>query len=206
MIKELDDILFHSLRIFKKYGIKRITMDDLSREMGISKKTLYRFIENKVDLLEKVIDYENKKIDELFNRYEETGENSIDVLFNLSFDVIRMLKEINPVFTYDLQKIYPELCREHFEQKRKKTFENIKKNLLKGIEEGVYRKDIDVEMVALLYVQNMENVMNPDFLYGPSFSASGLFKVMFENHIRSIANEKGMKYFEEKIKDLNFNI
>lgn len=201
-----EDILIQSLRIFKKYGLKSITMDDLSKEMGISKKTLYRFVENKTDLIQKIIDFENKKIDELFNHHSQKGENAIDVLYGLSYKVIKMLKSANPAFTYDLQRYYGELCHKHLEQKRQKTYKHIKANLDKGIKEGIYREDINTEMVALLYVQNMENVMSPDNLFGPSFSPAGLFKVMFENHIRSIANEKGLKYFEEKIKDQNFNI
>jgi len=181
-------------------------MDDLSRELSISKKTLYKFVDSKTDLLEKVFRHQNKIIDELFDKNIAERENAIDVLFGVSLDVIKMLNNVNPVFTYDLQKFYPDLCRLHYEEKRTKTFSRIKDNLLDGIRQGVYRENLEVDAIAMLYVQNIENVMNTEFLFTKEYSAVQLFNYMFESYIRGIANENGIKYFEEKIKEFKTKV
>jgi len=68
----------------------------------------------------------------------------------------------------------------------------------------MYREDLSVELVARLYISRLIDIHNPDFFPPARFSFSMLFDVMFESFIRSIAKIEGIKYFEEKIKTLEF--
>lgn len=84
-------------------------------------------------------------------------------------------------------------------------YEAIVANIRRGIEENLYRSDLDVETVARLYIQKLESIHNPDFLESAGLTPDAVFKVMFDNHIRGIANPKGIKYYEKQLSNKNSN-
>jgi hypothetical protein len=131
--------------------------------------------------------------------------NAIDILLTVSHRVSEEIKEINPVLAFDLQKFYPSIYRDFVLKKRDHVFEQIKRNFEQGIREGLYRSDLDVELVSRLYVQKLIDVHNPDFLSSGDFSFEKIFQVMFDNHIRGIANANGLAHYENQIIKLNIN-
>lgn len=204
MDEKLGTIIKATALLFKKYGIRSISMDDVAREMGISKKTLYQYVENKTDLVKKVLDehlchYCSKK-----NSEEGKNLNAIDVLLEVSKDVNKNFKEFKPTVTYDLQKYYPDLFRSFIDRKRDVLFEDVKNNIQQGIDEGIYRDDLHVELIARLYLKKLENIHDPEFIVSNKFTFKNLFEVMFESHIRGIANQKGIEYLESRKKEFNF--
>ena len=199
MDEKFKHILKESLRLFLKYGLRNLSMEDICRELGISKKTLYQYVENKADLIDKIMQF-HLEMDKLCiyepDLYKD--KNAIDILLDISKTVAEQLKDFKPSINFELQKYYPDTYRKFMEAKRHQVYEGISKNLQKGIDEGLYREDIDVDLVALLYIQNLEDVHNIDFFRGVEKPFEKVFGVMFENHIRSICNAKGMEYFERK--------
>ena len=81
----------------------------------------------------------------------------------------------------------------------------IKQNFEQGIAEGLYRNDLNIELVARLYIQKLEDVHNQEFLESVNFGFEKVFEVMFDNHIRGIANAEGLDYYENQIKMINNN-
>jgi AcrR family transcriptional regulator len=195
-------ILEKSRQLFYSFGIRSLSMDDISRHMGISKKTLYQYVSSKDDLVEKVMDY-------LLNHdklilCDEANEalNAIDILLHASQIVNNEIKETNPVVVFDLQKYYPEVFAKFLEQKKQRIFDHIIQNMQQGIDEGYYRPDLKIELVARLYVNNLVELHNADFIVNRELTFPEVFQVMFENHIRAISNVKGVQYFEEKKQSL----
>jgi TetR/AcrR family transcriptional regulator, cholesterol catabolism regulator len=206
MDEKVDRILAESLRLFKKNGIRSVSMDDISKELGMSKKTIYLYFANKTELVEKVLSHLLEK-----ERIPCVGEdtlnmNAIDILLAVSRNVSIQLKDMNPINAYELQKYYPSIYREFIIRKRDHVFEQVKQNFLQGIAEGIYRDDMDVDLVARLYIQKLEDVHNPEFLESVNFGFEKVFQVMFDNHIRGIANAEGLAYYEKQTKMLNNNI
>jgi TetR/AcrR family transcriptional regulator, cholesterol catabolism regulator len=199
MAEKFDHILQETAQLFIRYGIHSLSMDDICKELGISKKTIYQYVVNKADLVEKVLNYfiENyiKNTEVVF----ETG-NAIDRLIELSRSVCFNMQNFNPAVTFDLQKYYSEQFRKFIQVKKESQFQLIVKNMQLGINEGLYRNDLDVSLVARIYVQKLEAILDPDFLRSDDFSFEKVFKVMFDNHIRGISNVKGISYYES-IKD-----
>ncbi len=205
MDEKLESILKSAGNMFKKYGIRSISMDDIARELGISKKTLYQAVDNKTDLVEYLLNYLIEKGDYNCLKDATKDMNAIDVLLTVSRAVSDEIKEINPVLSFDLQKFYPTIYRDFVMKKRDHVYEQISRNCQQGITEGLYRSDLDVELVSKLYVQKLIEVHNPDFLSSVEFSFEKIFQVMFDNHIRGIANTVGLTYYENQIKNLNIN-
>lgn len=205
MDEKLDLILSESLRLFMKYGIRSISMDDIAKELGISKKTIYQYVANKTELVEKVLAYmaEQEKI--VCMDGDRSKMNAIDILLAVSRNVSRQLKEFNPINAFELQKYYPVIFREFVIRKRDHVFMQIKQNFEQGIAEGLYRDDLNIELVARLYIQKLEDVHNREFLESVNFGFEKVFEVMFDNHIRGIANAEGLAYYENQIKMINNN-
>jgi len=206
MDEKIDRILSESLRLFMKNGIRSISMDDIAKELGMSKKTIYQYVANKTELVEMVLDFMREKESNICIDGDVTKMNAIDILLAVSRNVSRQMKDLNPINAYELQKYYPSIYREFILKKRDHVYTTLKKNFEQGISEGIYRNDLDIDLVARLYIQKLVDVHDPEFLSSVNFGFEKVFQVMFDNHIRGIANAEGLAYYEKQIKMFNNNI
>ena len=192
-----------TMEIFTRYGIKSVTMDDLSRELGVSKKTLYQFFHDKEDVVRKVvtgmIDGQKCGIDEML---EQQGMNAIDHLLNMSRFIANHLKTVNPAMTYDLQKYYPAVWEEMVDFKRENIFKYIMDNIRQGIAEGLYRDDINYEIIAKAYVSRLEMYSRGEMQDLEKFSFDEIFNTLFIYHVRGISNNKGLKHLDGVIDEM----
>ncbi len=205
MDEKFERIIHESADLFSRYGIRNLSMDDICREIGISKKTLYQYVENKADLVRAIL--ENMMNDQaLKERWEAILElNAIDQLLESSRMICDNMKRLPSAVTFELKKYYPTIFIEFHQKKKDKIYDAVVANIRRGIDEGLYRTDLDVETVARLYVQKLENIHNPEFLESAGITPDAVFKVMFDNHIRGIANPKGIKYYEKQLSNKNSN-
>lgn len=202
---ELQTIVSHVSDLFERYGIKSITMDEISRELGISKKTLYYHIENKDDLVQKVIDYQQKIAKDYFKALGVDKMNAIEILMHINSFVTKQLKTYNPSFEFDLRKYHPAIYRRTKKKQMKEMYENILLNLKQGIKEGFYRQNINEVVIAKLYLNRIEtthdnNIFTKDDMHRPDFVDQ-----IMEYHIRGVVNEKGLKEFLKLKKQLQIN-
>ncbi len=206
MEEKYEEILSKANRIFQTYGIKSVSMEDVCKELKISKKTLYQYVDNKTDLLIKAIDYQFNNDEQKIIRAINGKHNAIDTLIEVSKQINEELKEFKPnIIMFDLKKYYPEILEYLIDKKRKHFYDYIKGNLEQGIKEGLYRQDLNVDLITKLYIRKMEDMHDPDGFMNGDVSFEKIFEVMFDNHIRGIANDEGIKYYEEKRQILKFN-
>jgi len=198
MDDKIDLILRTSGTLFRKYGIRSISMDDIAKELGMSKKTLYQYVENKTDLIEKLLNHLISASPACVTD-DSKNMNAIDVLLQVSVKVSEEIKEMNPAIAFDLEKFYPVIYRNFVQAKREHVYKKIKENLEQGIREGIYRSDVDSDLVAKLYVQKLIDLHDPEFLSSVDFSFEKVFQVMFDNHIRGISNPVGLTYYQKLI-------
>jgi len=201
MNSEIDNILQRIYCLYQKYGIKSITMDDVARELGISKKTIYEYFTDKNDLVYKVYEFEHKLSIQHFHKLSTKEENAIQGLFLVIHFMDDMLKGYNPAVDYDLKKFYPDV----FEKKRKRMidgmYEKIYKNLIRGIEEKLYRSDMDPELIARLHVSRVVSVITSDIFTVEEFTSHTIRRELMIYHIRGIATEKGIKVLEKELQN-----
>lgn len=202
MIDDLKNILLKVRELYMKYGIKSITMDDIATELAISKKTLYQFVTDKDDLVGKFIDNEIAlRQDQLFKCFQ-IGFNAIEELFEISFFMNQLLKDQNPATEHDLKKYYPHHFQRMVETRRERMYNYILLNLKKGKGEGLYRKELDEEIIAKLYLSRSENIHFNEIFTIEEITSVKLFTELLTYHIRGIATEKGIIVLEKKIKEL----
>jgi len=173
----------------------------------MSKKTLYELVRDKDDLIEKVFTYFHNQDCCIFQSAHENGVNAIDVLFKVSEIILERVKNINPAMIYDLQKYYPELMKSFINSKRETAYNNMKKNIEKGIEEGVYRQNVKIDLISRFYWARFENFHSSDIFNDikEKYTPEQIFYTFVEYHIRGIASDEGLKILnkimETKIKN-----
>ena len=106
-----EKILKTSLELFFKYGIKRVTMDDIAKELGMSKKTIYQFYKEKDVLVDQLCQFEMLKQEKIFKEINGLAKDPIHELMLISLKMSDMMQHINPIFFIDLQKYYPNAFR-----------------------------------------------------------------------------------------------
>ena len=181
-------------------------MDDVASEFGISKKTLYQYFEDKADLVQQVIDCYLKSPDFSFD--SGIQGNAIDRYFALRSHIIQVMKYMHSNIEFDLKKLYPVLYRKVYKLKRERIFRNTVDNLNNGIKEGLYRADIDPEIVAKLQVGKMLYTLDPQ---NEIFTESELMNIEFFDHVMeyfmySVCTEKGITYYKEQLNKLKNDV
>jgi AcrR family transcriptional regulator len=205
MNDELEKILIKVRELYMKYGIKSITMDDVAREMGMSKKTLYHYVTDKDDLVGKFIDYEIFIRQEQICKCFRIGFNAIEELFEISVFMNKIMRDQNPATEYDLRKYYPQHYQKMVSTRRERMYNYILVNLKKGKEEGLYREDMKEEIIAKLYLSRSENIHFNELFTVEEFTSVKLFVELLTYHIRGIATKKGITVLERKVKGMETN-
>jgi TetR/AcrR family transcriptional regulator, cholesterol catabolism regulator len=200
-----EEIYSKVICLYRKYGVKSVTMDDVSRELGISKKTLYEYVRDKKDLVKKVMDYEFEYNKTVFNQLQTEAGNAIDHLMKVSQFMMEQIKDFSSSLDYDLKKYYPDIFENISENKNEFMHMAIIQNLKQGKEEGIYREAMNENIIAKLYITRMQNIHGQSFFTADEFVSPNVFLECFEYHIRGIANKKGIEIFEESLNKLTNN-
>lgn len=201
MNEEIKSILIRVGLLYQKFGIKSVTMDDVSRELGISKKTLYQHFSDKEELVSRVTDFMINLNKNCLREIIDKKLNAIDELFEVVRHANQMLKDHNPSTEYDLKKYYPVEYQKVRMVKRDAMYESALNNLRKGMEQGIYRAELKPEMIAKLHVARVEGMMQNDVFSIEDHTNRDFFREIMVYHIRGIANERGIKILEEKLKN-----
>ena len=199
MNNELENILVKVGELYNKYGIKSVTMDDVAQELGMSKKTLYQYVENKNELVEKVLNYLLNKDDCSFKKLSDKKLNAVEELLEVSILIIKNIKEYNTSTEYDLKKYYPELYKKLNEIRKEKMFDSIIKNIIKGKNEGLYRNDLDEDIIAKMHTSRFLNLAKDQIINHEEILKPRFVYEMFIYHIRGMANNKGIEILEKTL-------
>jgi TetR/AcrR family transcriptional regulator, cholesterol catabolism regulator len=186
-------------RLFLKYGLRSVSIDDICNELRISKKTFYQFFSQKEELIESVLlEHDEKKFDKKIDRSRKcmVNGNMIDkILAYTSFHLVNSNNQFVNFF-FDLNKYYPEIHKKQILRNHDKFCEQIKEGIIKGIDEGIFRNDVDIDMMAqFLSFQFMTvmNLVNNDRTKG---KFQNVMVFLTDIHIRLLCNRKGLDYYE----------
>lgn len=194
------DILEQAHRLFMRFGIKSMTMDDVATQLRVSKKTLYEHFTDKNDLVEQVVagvrDHHRTTIDGICAK----GLNAIDENQEIITFIVGQIAGVHPSVQFDLQKYHPKAWGLLEEQERTDIHQCVGANLRKGIKEGLYRENLDVEVITRLYIARIDSTWDGRVFPPDRFSVKDVLWKHFEYHIRGIASRKGLEYLEKKAK------
>ena len=194
-----ENILREAQKFFFKNGLRSATMDDLCKSLGISKKTLYRHFSNKEALVREVMQTFMKKNTRMIAEMITGAPHAIAGFFETSSHVYQIMNRISPVLIFEIRKYYPSIWHELQSFKRSSIESMATENLKRGVEEGLYRSDIDIDMVMRFYLAILLN-MNDEELFPETLNnPAKIYEAFINYHLRSIATPEGYRLFTELI-------
>jgi len=196
-------IIADAIKVFMTYGIKSVTMDDIARHMRMSKKTLYQYVSDKNDLVTRCLQHDCHITEATVRDILSKDSNAIEENFEISKHIVEDLKNIHPSIFYDLEKYYPEAWNMMQNLRHEFVAVVMKHNMERGIKEGVYRKDLDVELMTKLWVARLNMIFDPTLFSLSEYNLVDVYRQMFIHHIRGIASDEGVKYIEKNQHKLN---
>ena len=188
-----ERIVEESCTLFKKYGIKAVTMDSLATHMGISKRTIYENFSDKDELVLTVMTWMSQQQIQKIYSLQENSESIIDLVFSIIDQVGNMMQEMNPVLFEDIKKYHHLVDRGTMKLMLQDNLALSLPLLQKGIEEGVFRPEINSDIVnrAIHFIFNMTG----DFEHFPRemFTRGEVVRNVFVNFLRGISTSKGIE-------------
>lgn len=188
-----NKILFGAEALFMKYGFKSITMDDISRELGISKKTLYQYFEDKNDLVNQTITNHIQVDEQNCCKILDGCFDPIEYLFEISKSITSNHRKVNVAVLFDLKKYFKPAWEKLENFKSDFINKQMIENISKGIELGLYRNDINIALTAKFYVHNIDFMMKPELYQEISTDFYFIHQEMIKYFLRGICTDKGLK-------------
>jgi len=183
-------------RLFDQFGIRSVSIDNVCSELRISKKTFYLHFTQKEDLVDAVLLYQKKKHYDKFEKIFK-NKNAIDSLILIIKEIKKTMETESQTMCYDLEKYYPKVHEKHELQSAKEMKMGFEMNIKQGIAEGLYREDLDIELISLFHSIQIKNTFEMMLQSSKKYSKKQLLDFFFDLMIHLIANEKGLKYMEE---------
>lgn len=179
---------------FYAMGFSKVTMDELVGELGISKKTMYKYFSSKDHLIDAITEWQMIRALGKVKAIVDPPIDFIEKMHNLWAFIGETYSRMSKQYHDDMRRFRPDLWRRIEEFRRKHLIENAAKLIEEGIKRGVFRKDVNKEILVLLYVSAIQGVMHPEILVEHSFSAEEAFKtvlrVMFDGILTDQAREE----------------
>ncbi len=198
-----EKILKTSLELFFKYGIKRVTMDDIAKELGMSKKTIYQYYKEKDDIVNQLCEIEMTRHEKKFEEVFIQSKNPIHEIMLISENIREMLQNVNPMFFLDLQKFHPTAFLKFQSFKENCAHKDIVRNIKKGKEEGYYRPEIDEEFAAKHRLAQIDMLFFGNYFSFDKISFTQSHELILDMFVYGICTIKGHKLINEykKIKE-----
>jgi transcriptional regulator with XRE-family HTH domain len=192
-------ILETSNELFLNLGFKSVTMDEIAKKMGVSKKTIYKYFENKTELVAAVTDYMFDTVSCGIDGICALQMNPIQEIFSIKRLVMKHLKDEKSSPQYQLQKYYPKIYASLTQKQFHIMQVCVVNNLKQGIEKGLYRTHIDLECISRIYFNGMVGIKNKDLFPLTDYSMNTLINYYLEYHLRGIATEKGLQELQKQL-------
>lgn len=196
---KVRELRHRAMRVFLELGIRSVNMDDLSKELGISKKTLYKYFKDKRDLIQQCMSQHCGDMEEVILQAESAEGNAIDVEMALIRFVHETASQMHPSMLYDLRKYHPKAFDMVTDQRNDLMLKSMSRNIRRGQKEGLYRTDIEPEVAAQFLVALGNQVRNMAQDPESAWPLPKLFLQSILYHIRAISTPAGTAYLESKI-------
>jgi hypothetical protein len=131
------------------------------------------------------------------------SENAIEEMFMIAQSMSGLLKQMHPSILFDLEKYYPKAFAQFEQYKLKDMLECVSQNIEDGIAQGYYRENINIPIVARLYIGRMDDIFDQKLFPASEYNIKDVYLEAIRYHIRGIASEKGMEYLKNKFKSLD---
>ena len=192
-----ERILVKAHELFNRFGFRRVTMDEIALKTGMSKKTIYQSFENKDEIVNAVVEEHIAKNCSICEMHSSNAENAVHEIF-LNIETIQeLVGEMNPSVFEDLEKYFPAVFLKLYQHKNEYFSKKVKDNLVKGIKEGYYRKELKVDIITKLRIETVFLPFRQEvFPYG-KFNLAEVQKEILEHYLYGLCTAEGQKLIKK---------
>jgi len=188
-----EKVILGAEELFFKYGIRSVTMDDIAKHLGMSKKTIYQYYKEKDEIVHKLMMAHIKEDECSFSECAEKSANIVEEVFNMMKNIHDIFSKINPQFIYELQKYYPQTWKLFKDFKENFILKMVEQSIEKGIKDGHVRPDVNVKILSRARMENVEMAMNPACFPPDKFKILDVQLTLVEHFLYGICTLKGNK-------------
>lgn len=193
----IERIIEGGEELFLKAGIKSVTMDDIAKHLGISKKTIYHFFKDKNDLVIALVKKKLKEDEDQMAEIINKSGNVIEEMINMMKCSEEIVSRINPIVIHDMQKYHPEAWKEFQNFKADVLVHTMEQLLTKGVKQGYIRPEIDVKVISLMRVHQLELGFNSSVFPIAEFNTWDVQQQFQEHFNYGVCTLKGYKLLEQ---------
>ena len=193
-------ILETASKKFRQYGIHSLSMDDLAKFCGVSKKTIYKYFQNKSDLIDSILDKKIELLKQDFDELHSVSKNAVTEMYCFFNMINDLANELPTALHRDLKKYHLNLFVKytHVQNEVYKPF--IQRNLIRGKQETLYKNEFNIETT----IKSILDVIDMIFIEGLRKDKASIKTVeFFENMlIHKIATVKGLKELNRLLEEV----
>lgn len=183
--------------VFKQSGL-HISLDEIAERTGVTKKTLYNHFESKEGLLKFCMQSLMGDLEKRIEVFYSEEINAIEGLKKGIYGIGQVFSSLSPVFFYDLKRMFPEMAGTQHRAGFGFFLEGMKSNLEKGIQEKLYREDLNVDLISKFFINSLVSFFISNVLTGSEYSAKEYFESIIDYHLHAIVTEKGLRLINIK--------
>jgi AcrR family transcriptional regulator len=176
-----------------QFGIRSVSMDDIAANLGMSKKTIYHYFKDKDELIEAVVDEVIDTNQCACNADISRSENAVHEIFLVMDMMAEMFKTMNPFILHDMQKYHPAAFQKFMKFKNEYLFNVCSQNLLRGVNEELYRPEMSVDILCRYRVETMFIPFNPEFQQSLKHSLAKIEDEILTHFLFGLVSLKGYK-------------
>jgi len=195
-----DRILNAAISLFERLGIRSVSMDDISRQLGMSKKTIYQYFKDKDEIVTCFCSWHRKTHNARLRQIAEDSPTALHELVAISQYMKETIRTINPGLLHELHKYHPNGYSVFQDHKNLDMMPSIIRSFERGIAEGVYRSEIDVHILAKLRIEQFEMAFNPNIFPPQKFPLYEVHKQLMQHFFYGLLTPEGLEQFKELMK------
>lgn len=188
-----EHVVLAAAKAFAEKGVRTVTMDDIAAGLSISKRTLYELVHDKEDLLLDVMKLHREEVQEFMTEVASKADNVLEVLLKFYQRSAQDFQNTNRKFFEDIEK-YPKV-RKYIEESRSEKLDAAMEFYQKGVEQGIFRKDVNYNIVRAMVCGQMDILIHSDLC--KSYSLAEIYETVVIMHMRGISTEKGLKIVDD---------
>ncbi len=193
-------IIEKAAELFPRLGFSKVTMDELCDELGISKKTLYRYFTSKDALADAVFKWNIRSVKNNLLDIMSEPFDYLERLYKLCEFISRFLSRMNKTAQQDLLRHRPDLWKK-LELYRKQEIFPIFKNMLdEGITLGIVRDDVQKDLILLVLASAVEGILTPEILTTQSFSTEDAFRGIINIFFNGVLTDQARSHYNKNLK------
>jgi AcrR family transcriptional regulator len=195
--EQREKLLKGATELFMRYGLRSVSMDDIARQLGVSKKTIYQYFTDKDDMVATVVKSHMEREQEQFEEITRVSKDAVDEMVRLSYRLKESMRETNPTVLYDMQKYHPRAWGEWLSFKNKVIRESIVRNLRSGMAEGYFRADLHLDIIANMRLEAVQMGFDQSIFPRDKYSLPDVQVQLFEHFVQGVLTDKGRGLYQQ---------